>query len=286
MNLLLYLIFLSLETIVPVFPLIFIRYFAKISGKFFYYIIPVRKNVALRNLEIAFPEKIPAQLKNILKESYINIFTVIFEFFWFRNLSSSKLNKMLLMTNPGLVQEKLKAGKGLILLSAHFGNWELGAFGAGQICGKPFNVIVKQQSNKLIDRRINKIRQMKGNKMIALSEIKNVISGLRKNQIVAMLSDQYAPNEDSLRVKFFAENVPAFAGAARVALHTGAAVLFGAAVRGKDGNYTITLLDIDIKNKNADNIMQEYTGILVSCIRKNPEQWLWFHRRFKHLANY
>jgi Kdo2-lipid IVA lauroyltransferase/acyltransferase len=288
---LVYFLFISLERTVPLFPLSFIRLLAGFYGYVFYYFIPVRKDTAFGNLKLAFPEKSSGELKNILKAAYVNIFTVIFEFFYFRKFKRERLEKAIRVTNLEIIHEKLKEGKGLMLISAHFGNWELGAFGLSQLCDEPIHVIVKEQSNKLINKRINKIRELNDNKMIDMEKgLKYVLMLLRENKIVAMLSDQYAPGQDTVRIKFFADNVPAYEGAARIALHTQAIVLFGVPVRQKDGNYELTLQEIDTRKysvnteDNIKKLTQEHTDLLIACIRKNPEQWLWFHRRFKYLS--
>jgi KDO2-lipid IV(A) lauroyltransferase len=293
MNLAVYVLFIFLEKIVPLFPLRFIQRIAKLKGLFFYYFIPVRKKAARKNIKLAFPEKSETEIISILKGAYINVMTVIFEFFVLPKLNSRKILRLL---NPGeleMINEKLKSGKGLVIVSAHFGNWELTAYGAALLTGNPFNVIVKEQSNTLVDRRINRIRELRGNKMIEMSSsAREVLTLLKNNKVIAMLSDQSAPKENSVKVKFFIDNVPAFEGAARFALKTGAPMIFGASVRKPDGSYKIILKDIDTKGLNEYNednfrkLTQAHADILVNFIRENPDHWLWFHKRFKHIINY
>jgi len=285
---LVYFLFISLEKTVPIFPLAFIRLLARFYGNFFYYLIPIRKKTAFKNLKLAFPEKGSSEIKNILKGAYVNIFTVIFEFFYLRKLNDEKLKKIMEITNVEIIREKLNEGKGLMVISAHFGNWELAAFGVSRLCGEPLHVIVKEQTNRLINERINKIRGLKDNKMIDMEKgLKYVLMLLRENKIIAMLSDQHAPGQDTVRVKFFAEDVPAYEGAARIALHTGAAVSFGLLIRQNNGNYKITFEEIDTgkyTQENVKELTQQHTDLLAEYIKKFPEQWLWFHRRFKNLT--
>jgi KDO2-lipid IV(A) lauroyltransferase len=293
MNFLLYVLFLILEIFVPLFPLRFIQRVAWLKGWFFYHFIPIRKKVAYKNLKLAFPEKSVSEINSIIRGAYINVMTVMFEFFYLPRLHGEKLLRLL---NPGdltLINEKLKMGKGLVIVSAHFGNWELTAYGCAQLAGEPFNVIVKEQSNKMIDKRINRIRQLQGNKMIEMnSAAREVLSLLRNNKIIAMLGDQSAPKENSVKVKFFTEGVPTFEGAARFAIKTGAQVIFGISVRKDDGSYKIILKDIDVSKyseyneANITKLTQEHADILAELIREYPDYWLWFHKKFKHVLEY
>lgn len=289
MNFFAYLLFLVLEKVIPLFPLPLWRFIARLKGNLIYYLVPVRKKTAFDNLKLAFPEKTNRELAKIVKGAYFNVLTVIAEFFYMRDLSKNDLSRIMKISNIGLINEKLKPGKGVILISAHYGNWELGAFATAQQCDQPFNVIVKEQTNKKLDARINKIRTGKGNNMIDMrNSLREVLTLLRENKIVAMLGDQSAPKEN-VRVKFFVEGVPAFEGAARFAIKTGAAVLFGVPVRNEDNTYSLTLREIDTgkyKDSSEENIKaltQEHVNLLIEYIKLKPEQWLWFHRRFKNV---
>ncbi len=293
MNFLVYVLFIFLEKTVPLFPLRFIQHIAKLKGLFFYYFIPIRKKTAYKNIKLAFPEKSEAQIRSIIKGAYINVMTVIFEFFYLPKLRGDKLLTLLNPDDLVIISQKLKAGKGLVIVSAHFGNWELTAYGGGLLTGEPFNVIVKEQSNTMVDKRINRIRELRGNKMIEMTTAaREVLYLLRNNKIIAMLSDQSAPKENSVKVKFFTDDVPAFEGAARFALKTGAPVVFGASVRKPNGSYKIIMRDIDISGfseyneENIKKLTQAHADILAEFIKENPDHWLWFHKRFKHLIEY
>jgi KDO2-lipid IV(A) lauroyltransferase len=192
-----------------------------------------------------------------------------------------------------VISEKLKEGKGLVIISAHFGNWELLAYGGSRIAEVPFNVIVKEQTNKFIDKEINCIRKSAGNKMVDMNMgIRDILWLLRNNRVVALLSDQSAPKESTVRTNFFIKDVPAFEGAARFALKTGAEVLFGASVRNRDGSYNVAVREIDMSKykdyseENIRKLTQEHVNILVEFINLYPDHWLWFHKKFKHSVDY
>ena len=289
MNFLVYLLFLLLETVIPLFPLGFWHFTAKLNAYFFYYIIPIRKKTAGENLQRAFPEKSNDEISKIVKGCYINVLTVIAEFFYMKKFTRDSLFEIIKVTNLDLINKKLKQGRGLILISAHFGNWELSAYGVSQMCGQPFNVIVKEQTNKNVNEAINKIRTAKGSHMVEMkSSAREVLTLLKENKIVAMLGDQSAPKEN-VRVDFFIKDVPTFEGTARFAIKTQAAVLFGVSTRNNDGTYSLTLHEIDIskyKDASEENVRaltQEHVNLLIGYIKERPDHWLWFHKRFKNV---
>lgn len=293
MNFLIYVLFLFLEKTIPLFPLRLIQCIARLKGLFFYHFIPIRKKIAYKNIKLAFPEKSDAEIKFVIKGSYINVFTVIFEFFYMRKMNDKKLRKLIIPNGLSTIPEKLKEKKGLIIISAHFGNWELTAYGCARIARVPFNVIIKEQSNKLVDKGINRVRESAGNKMIDMNQAaREVLYLLRNNKAVALLGDQTAPKENSVKIKFFIDNVPAFEGAARFAIKTRSPVIFGASVRKKDGTYDIIIREIDIdkyreyNEENFRKFTQEHADILIELIKAHPDHWLWFHKRFKHVIEY
>jgi len=293
MDTIVYIVFIYLRFISYIFPLGFARFFAKFYAMIFYYFIPIRKEVARQNIKLCFPKFSDKQINDVIKNTYKNILTLITEFIYFPRFSDDKIKKLINITNPGLILNKLKEGKGLILVGGHFGNWELMAFGVSRIVNEPFNVIVKEQTNKKIDKAINSIRQLGGNKMIDMDQSpREVLKLLKENKIVAMLGDQSAPSESAAKVNFFIPDVPMFEGAARFAIKTSAPVAFGVPFRNDDGTYSITLHDISMdrfKEYNDDNIRaltQEHASLLENAIKKRPGHWLWFHRKFKNILNY
>ena len=190
------------------------------------------------------------------------------------------------------MKEKLKKGKGIIFVSGHFGNWEIMAYGGALIFGKPLSVIVKEQSNKRLDKRLNALREFKGNSMIEMKKAaKEVLRALGENRIVAMLGDQSAPAE-SAKVKFFGKEITAFEGPAVFALKTGAPVFWGVPVRDEYYNYSLKAIEIDTsiyKEYSAENVQaitQKTMSLLEEYIRSTPDHWLWFHRRFKSVISY
>ncbi len=191
-------------------------------------------------------------------------------------------------SNPELIVEKYKEGKGVILLSSHFGNWEFGAISIAIQTQLPFSVIVKPLRNPLVYEWMNKARTKFGNEVVPLGiSIRKTYQTLKEKKIVAMVADQRGPAE-GVRVDFFGKKVSVYTGPAALAIKTGAPLICGLAIRDKDYKYKMVLVEISQQNlpdgeeEKILEISQRYTSYLEKVIRENPEQWLWMHNRWKH----
>lgn len=286
-----YALFWLLEKTIPLFPLKFIQWAARVKGKLFYYLLPIRRSVARSNLRLAFPEKSKEEINKIVKGCYVNVLTVIAEFFYMRSMKQEDMLEFMKFTNEKLYLDKIKEGMGVMIISGHFGNWELTAYGSNRVTGVKINIVVKEQTNLRVNEGINRIRTAAGNKMIDMrNPLKQILSALKAGEVVAMLGDQSAPKEN-VKVDFFVKDVPTFEGTARIALKTCANVLFVVSVRQPDGTYLLTFHEIEISKykdsaeENVKALTQAHVNLLVEYIKAYPDHWLWFHKRFKHVAS-
>ncbi len=274
------------------FPLEVVRKFARSLGTFFYRHIPIRKDVALANLRLCFPEKSWEELDGILARSYVNIATVFFEFLYFPKLTRETLKKIVRFKDniQDVVKASFERGNGIVMISGHFSNWELAALSFGDFTGKSLAIIVHPFHNKSVDKLANAYRSLLGNSTIPMgNSIRQIISTLRANGIAALLADQSASKESGT-ARFFGIDVPTFQGPATFALRTGATVIAGFIVRAGDGNYDfrfheIGYGDLDVESEQSvRELTQRHVSLLEKYIREYPEMWLWFHKRFKHIS--
>ena len=132
------------------------------------------------------------------------------------------------------------------------------------------------------------MRVRTGNILIDAGNIRGMYHELQNGGCIALLADQAAPGE-STRVEFFGREVPTFEGPARLALRTGAPILFAECIRNTDGDYTVTFHPIsydDLLGDSSDNIREltnRHTHLLERIIREHPGQWLWQHKRWKYV---
>lgn len=190
--------------------------------------------------------------------------------------------------NIELIDELLKKGKGLLLLSGHYGNWEYLAFSAGTLTGKPLNIVVKPQKNKKLDRILNTYRTKNGNKIIPMNKAAIEIVRIIKNKgMVALLADQAASKEKDIFVNFFGRPAVTYESPAKLALKFDIPIIIGFAERQDNYKYKVHLQEIkydDLKNEeNAIELLtQRHVALLEEQIRKNPSQWAWQHNRWKY----
>ena len=188
-----------------------------------------------------------------------------------------------------LIKSSFERGKGVVMISGHFSNWELAAFSFGALTGKPPAIIVHPFHNEAVDKLADRYRSLLGNSTVPMgNSIRPTLSRLQSNGIVALLADQSAARESGT-ARFFGIDVPTFQGPATFALRTRAAIIAGFLIRLNDGNYNFEFHEIKYDDLETDSeqavkeLTQRHVAMLESYIRKYPEMWLWFHRRFKHV---
>lgn len=255
-------------------------------GLFSYYLVPIRKKTALNNLALAFPEKTPGERKRILRRTFANFGQTFFEFLRTPFRSKSELADRVLFVNRSLLFEADRDGKGALLLTGHFGNWEIMAAAIASL-GFPIMAIGKRQKNRLVDRLINDFRRSQNIETIPLGmSVRQFLRALRENKFVALLADQDAHRE-GVFVDFFGIPSATAPGVAQLALKTGAPIIFGTCTLLPKGRYRVLLEtvpadDLDPRDENSIvELTQRHARLLESHIRRHPDHWFWMHRRWK-----
>lgn len=263
-------------------------------GRFAYRHLRIRRSVALANLKLCFPEEGGDELEKILECAYVNIATVLFEFLCFPKFTKDNLKSIVEFSEHSrrMIETALEKGRGLIMMSGHFSNWELIALAIGASFPGKIQIIVHPFHNKPVDRIADRYRCHLGNSTVPMSNsIRAALTHLKSNGIVALLADQSAAKE-SATSKFFGMDVPTFQGPASFALRTRADMQAGFLIRRGDGTYVVDLRGInyeDLKEETEENVReltQRHVTLLEDFIRRYPSDWLWFHKRFKHLPEF
>ncbi|WP_337865209.1 lysophospholipid acyltransferase family protein [Ignavibacterium sp.] len=283
-----YILFISFSYLFRLLGLKAARTFACLLALVFYYLIPIRKKTVIDNLNIAFPNLSDSVKKKIAFGSYISFAISLVEILYLPWMTETEMKNSVAIENLELIEDKNKLGKGVILLSAHFGNWEYIAASASLQLNKKFLIIVKNQRNKFVNDWMNKMRTRWLNEVVPLGvSVRNIYSVLKSNGIAAMVADQRGP-EEGLKLDFFGKKTSVYTGPAVLALKTGAPIIFGIPVRQKDYSYKTTLTELDKTNLPAEEeekikvLTERMIKYLEKIILEHPEQWLWMHRRWKH----
>jgi Kdo2-lipid IVA lauroyltransferase/acyltransferase len=258
-------------------------------GAVFFYLIPIRKQIALSNLTLCYPEKDENWKIDILKKCYINLGINLFEILYLPKMRKELLDTFISFEQHHLVIESLQKGHGVFFISGHIANWEITAFGYAKIFRAKLDILAKPQSNRFIDERLNHYRELSGNEIIPTdTSIRSVFKKILRNEIVCFLVDQSAHPVYSVYAKFFGHKVATFSGPAKMALKFKTELIFAHAERLPNRTYYIYIDKInydDLKEYNDENVLiltERINKRLENAIRAHPDQWLWFHRRFKH----
>ena len=264
------------------------RKFSFVLAFIFYYLIPIRKSTTIDNISKAFPEYDKQKVNKIAFGSYKSFAKTLIEILYLPWMSTEEIVRTIHIGGMDVVRKKYNENNGLILLSAHFGNWEFMAITVALKMGIPFSVIVKSQRNEYVTKWLNEVRERWGNKIVPLGiSIRQIYKELKDKNIVAMVADQRGPS-DGVRVNFFGRKASVYSGPAVLALKTKSPIVYGISVRQKDDNYKTEFEEIELNNlpENEDEqiveINQRLTDYLEKYIRQNPEQWLWMHKRWKY----
>jgi KDO2-lipid IV(A) lauroyltransferase len=250
-------------------------------------VMGIRREVTLENLRVAYPDLSISARKEIAKNAYRNLGIVFAEMLYLRFAGRSAIVKNIRVDNADFFRDALAKNMGLIVVAGHFANWEWLALGGSLVLEKNFAIVRKNIRTSFTERFLERMRIRTGNTLINSADIRSMYRVLQNHGCIALLADQSAPGE-STHVIFFGKNVPTFEGPARLALRTNAPMLFAECLREQTGKYVITFREIpfdDLKGDSPENIHEltfRHTHLLEKMIRRNPEQWLWQHRRWKY----
>lgn len=266
-------------------PISFAKKVGLVLAEIVFNFIPIRKKHVIESLTIAFPKKSKDEILKIAKDVYRQFVITVVEFIFFRKMTGEELKKMFPDEDFYPVIESLKQGKGAILLSGHFGNWELLAKSFAQ--RYPTSVIVAKQSNPMVDSLMNDTRTTKGFNTIYKDSLvfRSVSKALKKNEFVAILADQDA-GKQGVFVPFFGRLASTAKGPAAFALRCDCPIFATFSIRQPDGKYRTIPKEIKkpvgkSEEEAIEIIMAEYSKILQQQIEEYPSYWFWLHRRWK-----
>lgn len=258
---------------------------ASIFGIFIYLLSSKRKRITLQNLKRAFPGKSIDWVTSVAKNSFRSISITFFELLALRKYTSEQVYNQIQYENLDLITKALDKGNGVILMSGHYGNWELLALSAGLFSGVSVLVVVQRQ--KFWDKQITESRTKFGNTVVERgTAARKLVVALKNNMAVALLADQSPPEKDGIFVDFFGRKTLTYKAPAELALKFGTPIIAGFAVRNPDFTYTVKLEevkheDLEYSDKNIHILTQRYTSLLENKINEFPYMWSWQHRRWK-----
>jgi KDO2-lipid IV(A) lauroyltransferase len=249
---------------------------------------PRFRRIADRNLRMALPELRAAERRAITRGVYRSLGRLLAECARFPRLDSENIRKIVAYDGLEHYQAAVARGRGVLFLTAHLGPWELGAF-AHALYGYPIHILYRPLDNARLNRLVNRYRTLSGNQLLDKRDAaRGLIAALSRNETVGILADQNTSLEEGVFVEFFGIPASTTAGIARVALHTGSAVVPAFCVwDAPTRRYRIQFeppLEFTLSGDREDDIRaatQQMASVIERHIRRYPDQWLWIHRRWK-----
>jgi KDO2-lipid IV(A) lauroyltransferase len=208
----------------------------------------------------------------------------------FPNFTAEDIRALVTIDNPEVLEFVKQNGRGVVYLTAHFGSWELAAQAICVYSDRPLAVIAKTQSNQYVDRMITEWRSKYGCRVVGMQAIRDVLRILNEKEAIFLAADQ-AASKESIVVDFFGRQVPTYGGPAVFALKTGASLIGAFNVAKEDGTYRMRLEIVptdDLKEYSNENVLEltrRHVKMTEQIIRRHPDQWMWMHKRWKHVPD-
>lgn len=253
-----------------------------------YYLIGYRKKVVMTNLQNSFPEKSEAEIKRIQRKFYRYFCDLILETLKTLTISPKTLRKRVTFIDTTVFQKYYDQKQSIIVVMGHYGNWELGG---ARFAVEPFhklNVIYHPIKDKNFDKLVYKMRTRLGNGLYAM---KNTIRGMVGDRgeltATAFIADQTPSPKGAYWMEFLNQDTPIFTGTGKIANKMKYPVVYASVRRTKRGHYEIYMKDLVPNPAEVEpfEIVSMFTKELEKDILRQPEIWLWTHRRWKHKRN-
>jgi len=269
-------------------PLFFFNLNKKIINFFFKKFSKRHSKIITKNLKTAFPQKTEKETHKLKNKIYNHFSSVFIEIIYlYLKKKPNKILKNIFIKNKEALKNALNKNRGLILFSAHFGNWELIPYIFSRKLNLQIYGVAKEMNNPLVEKTVKNFRKYMGcNTINKKGSIKKIIKLLENKNILYFLIDQNTIERESVFVDFFSTKVSAVTSVSQLHLKKDIPIL-PVFLHYENDKIVLEILEfINFKktenyNKDVLNLTQKCTTIIEEKIREYPEQWFWFHNRWK-----
>ncbi|HVB97730.1 MAG TPA: lysophospholipid acyltransferase family protein [Candidatus Dormibacteraeota bacterium] len=253
-----------------------------------YWLRPPLRRAAHWNLKLAFPDGSAGERRRVIRGVIRQVGWMAAEFSRFPRYTRESIERVVLLDGFENYAAARDRGKGVLFLTGHFSAWELAPF-AQALFGHPLHFLARPIDNSRVNRLINGYRSFSGNRPINKNQsARAILSLLRAGETVGVLIDQNASLDEGVFVDFFGTPACTSSGLARVALRTDAAVVPGFLLWDSTlRKYRLRLdpaVELTRTGDDERDIRENtarFTRVVEDFARRNPDQWLWVHKRWK-----
>ena len=251
-----------------------------------YRVVGYRKKVVIGNLQKCFPEKNATEIDAIARKFYCNLSDVMLETLKGFHMSEKQLRERWKVLNPELLNSYFEQGKDVINLASHYGNWEWGILSLDMQIKHQAVSIYMPMTNDLMERWSRKRRERFGMQLVSIKGTRDFFMSKKPNPVsIILAADQNPSNiKKAIMVKFFGHDTPCLHGAEEYARAANIPLVYFDVQRIKRGYYTLEIVEMfdNPKQTKYGEITQTYMRKVEEIIRRNPDNYLWSHRRWKH----
>jgi lauroyl/myristoyl acyltransferase len=261
-------------------------------GRLLYRLLPFRRGVILENLRRVFGESASAtDIERLAQAHYAHLGRLFWEFLWFPWVSDARRAAMARVENLAGLEAALALGKGVVIVTGHFGNFEVAT--AAGLASYPhakgrFYFVRRPFKPRWLDNLVTRRFRRAGFGVLPKrGGLEGVLDRLNAGDLVVFPFDQHASRKDGVLVEFFGQPAGTFRSVAVVALATGAPVVPASSWREPGGRHVLRFEDALAPIEHADTSeairlnTRAYNAALERMILRHPEQWWWVHRRWK-----
>ena len=245
----------------------------------------VRRDLVHANIARAFPEQTEQWRQRVARESYRHLGREALAMVALGKRSADEVRERTPISGLDELQAAIARGRGVVMATAHLGNWELGGASLA-VRGIGVDAVVQRQRNRLVDRDLVAARERLGLRVIDRKKASRlVMPALKAGRVVGFVADQDA-GRNGVFVPFFNQPASTHRGAAVYALRADCPIFVGVAVRMPDGRYDCRTREIEVDRSGPlDEVVLRITAAFTrgieDQIRTAPEQYFWLHKRWK-----
>ena len=283
-----YMLFMTFVMVVKVSPLFLLNFNKRVVGFLARHIGKRHMGIVEKNLGIAFPRYTEEKKSKLIDDIYHHFSSIFVEIIYlFIKKTPEKILKKIELNNIETLERALEKKKGVILFTAHFGNWELIPFILKKKINTKILAVARESDNPLVEKLVKQSREQMGATIIyKKNSIRRMLKMLEKNCIVCVLIDQNTVEKEAVFVDFFGHKVSAVPSVSLLHLKKDKPVIPLFVHYEKDKIVLDLLEEIHFAGTgNLENDIQQLTQhcttLIEENIKKHPEQWFWFHNRWK-----
>ncbi|MGC9319698.1 MAG: lysophospholipid acyltransferase family protein [Armatimonadota bacterium] len=267
-------------------PLRWLQGIGNAAGWLIYHLMSARRRLALDNIRRALGDRLTErQRRQAVLASMRNMAKTMLELLKLPAMSEQELAELAPFQGEEHLRRAARAGMGVIVVTPHFGNWEILAARIAQL-GYRVSVVARDANDPATARIINRCRESAGERVLERDQVREMLRTLRNGGLLGILPDQHG-GEMGIWIDFMGHPASTVTGPASLAAHTGATIVPAFARRTEDEHIDIYVLpplqlpDTGDREGDVRRTTQMINDVFTQQIRAHPEQWLWMHKRWR-----